>query len=78
MSFEKFICATKTRAQKLHSVYVGPHTGAVHVRQAAQQLPHQGLGQGLVQACRRMAQQVPQVPRAQLQHQRAAAALRRP
>ena len=68
----------RRRAQKLHSVCVRPRTRAVHVRQPAQQLPRQGLGQGLVQARGRVAQQVPQVPRAQLQHQRAAAALRRP
>lgn len=71
--------AHKERAQKLCGVSMMPRcTCAVHVRQAAQQLPHQGLGQGLVQARGRMAQQVSQVPRAQFQHQRAAAALRRP
>ena len=52
-------------------------TGAVHVRHAAQQLPRQRLGQALVQAARRVAQHVAQVRQAQLQHQRARAALAR-
>lgn len=63
------------RLWKFKQAAGGPSTGAVHVGDAAQELPGKGFGQGLVQARGRVAQQVPQVPHAQLQHQRAPPAL---